>query len=1000
MLSRTDTASQQIETNRASERDIKQAAYAWASQGYIVHFADQQTKAPHLKGWQTNEVVLTWADINRQYRPGCNLGILTGSRNRNLVVIDFDDAALYDIFCTRFPQFVDTRTVTTRRGQHVYFHTDILPETTKIPGQVELLADATTGGGFNVIVPPSVHASGHRYTSNGKPILHISNLADVVAWIESLKPEKPLPPRPQQTPGTVISGPMNERARDAYMQKLTASKAGEVAGALEGTRNSTLYESAKVVFAHCDNCGYDRTEARKAFESAGATSGLSEHEIHTTLNSAWSSADGRRVNTPDFALHVPDEPGNPYTRPDSGYAKAQGAPIPDFADVIFDAAFVNQASNLPATGVVCVIADKGTGKTEWAKDMVNFYCETLPDTRVMVTTPFITLTQAAHERYPMTENYLALDSVDQTRAKSIAITLNSLEHFAQVGNVPFYSVVVLDELTKILNALGSRKLFTGGQATRVYSVLRRVIERAELVLVTDADLTAVEVEWLKSIRPDVTVCYNTHRRDYGSMTVIDHEKPGALDTALFNAIGEDRGPVFAVSDSKSQVEAWHEEAVRVFGEDAVLCIHSGNSTNTRQREFVKNPDQIANLRAVFCSPSVMTGLDIQQPVYQTFGSFNNHDVDAPGCLQLVARARNTGYTTVWIRRVDRKRPTDPDTIYQHARNAAKGSETLCGLDDQGALDFDGITRELNLLLAQVKARYNHSLNDLWTDFVALAGRSYTVTIVTDDLPDGMGKPLHEARERVKDRETELRLTVDPITPEEHQRRSGLGIRTEADNAALYRWQAEHFYKQTLTGDLLAFDREGKGRDETRLFMDVLRTSEADLRALDAGQIADHTPDLMRGNYARRQRVLRLFILAGWGSRSDFTPEVVRTESEWLARFEPFFEKYGASVYLYCGGRRDHQDNAWNTAKRLLRLMGLNFEDTRTKSADGEKQYRLGREKWQRMNRLADVRAAGLERERSLAEGASWTKLQKTVVTIYPAHEKLLIQTLSEGVLNG
>ena len=153
----------------------------------------------------------------------------------------------------------------------------------------------------------------------------------------------------------------------------------------------------------------------------------------------------------------------------------------------------------------------------------------------------------------------------------------------------------------------------------------------------------------------------------------------------------------------------------------------------------------------------MTGLDITAPVYQTFGSFHNHDVDAAGCLQLLARARNTGQTTVWIKRKDRKRPTSPDTIYHHARNAAKGSETLVGLDADGGLDFDGVVRELNQLLANVKARYYRSLNDLWGDFIALARRSYDVTIIADEQPDTWGDLLLDAHERVKEREAELRL---------------------------------------------------------------------------------------------------------------------------------------------------------------------------------------------------------------------------------------------------
>ena len=56
--------------------------------------------------------------------------------------------------------------------------------------------------------------------------------------------------------------------------------------------------------------------------------------------------------------------------------------------------------------------------------------------------------------------------------------------------------------------------------------------------------------------------------------------------------------------------------------------------------------------------------------------------------------------------------------------------------------------------------------------------------------------LKEAREALKEKWRETVLTVEPLTPEEHQQRSGRGIRTYADNAGLARYEIEHFYKQT------------------------------------------------------------------------------------------------------------------------------------------------------------------------------------------------------------
>ena len=66
------------------------------------------------------------------------------------MVIDFDDYAGYRRFRRRFPEYMNSRTVKTRRGFHVYFRTGLKVNSQQFSG-----GDVKGEGGF-VIAPPSV----------------------------------------------------------------------------------------------------------------------------------------------------------------------------------------------------------------------------------------------------------------------------------------------------------------------------------------------------------------------------------------------------------------------------------------------------------------------------------------------------------------------------------------------------------------------------------------------------------------------------------------------------------------------------------------------------------------------------------------------------------------------------------------------------------------------------------------------------------------------------
>lgn len=120
-------------------------------------------------------------ELRRWARRGLfgNVGVVCGEVSGSLVVLDFDDPALYDTFTARFPDLAKTYTVASGGGGcHVYLRADVLPPSRRSRG-VELCA-----AGRQVAAPPSVHPSGAPYrVLRPLDVQHVPDLEEVARWI-------------------------------------------------------------------------------------------------------------------------------------------------------------------------------------------------------------------------------------------------------------------------------------------------------------------------------------------------------------------------------------------------------------------------------------------------------------------------------------------------------------------------------------------------------------------------------------------------------------------------------------------------------------------------------------------------------------------------------------------------------------------------------------------------------------------------------------------------
>lgn len=636
-------------------------------------------------------------------------------------------------------------------------------------------------------------------------------------------------------------------------------------------------------------------------------------------------------------------------------------------DIEINVPFISDASDkIPQSGVVVLSSDKGTGKTSYGAQVVRTYRDKYQS--VMAITPFRSLTAATGEQYDL-EHYTSLLWSQWLQTSTLAITLKSIGNFGTMGKIPTPELVLLDEFSKMLEQLHSN-IYQKNEASQVYSVLKYIIANAKQVLIMDADISPIEVAWLRHIREDVHVVFNSYSRDNGTLLV--HETRDALRDrfieALSNSQRESR-PITFFSNTASEVKT-----LDLFLKDKtsykILSIHSQNSSNAKQQAFLKHPDtHIHKYDAVLISPSAMTGIDIQTKVFAKFGHFvysPQHTPSATGCAQLFERTRHADSSHIWIEQADGKAEENPQVIYEDYRLAALRSDAfLMGLevDAAGKLNLSGITKEIHELQSQLIARDNASRNNLYENLLNLVSRNYRIESA------GASASIHkeDIREAAKTRKEKwdmLVCTVPAIDDETLDDLIASGVVTDEAYAGNERYHIEDFYNQTITPELYTFDKEGRGRYRISNYTQALLVDEATLRQIDWEETENDTPLTARQFHTMKARTINAFIDSVWGSQSVFLDNPQLAMRDIVERTTHFLDSHAEDVRLYFKYRHDHSEDSWNIAKRLLRRFGLNFKQIRSRDETAPKQYQIDPATFALVQQLAYQHLQGVTKKRN------------------------------------
>ncbi|WP_138506612.1 plasmid replication protein, CyRepA1 family [Nostoc sp. PA-18-2419] len=558
----------------------------------------------------------------------------------------------------------------------------------------------------------------------------------------------------------------------------------------------------------------------------------------------------------------------------------------------------------PEKGLVILWSDMGTGKTE----LMRWWRDQNPDARFLNNGHRVNLLKNLAERL-QTAMYSDLGYTGLAQAQALSITIDSL-HKLNTQSLT-YGCIFIDEACQYLTHLLHSNTCKQHRAA-ILSVLEYIVYNAPLVVIADAHMDDLTVDFFLAMRPKGEVPYiikNEWRN--GSRTIYWYEgdNSSALVAQISAALmlGE---KVMVASDSKRFIKKLDKsftikyekvgEKVKGEGEKEELTdsstfsplpltpcparraswriwsVHSDNSGSDENVAFIKDiTNAVKNFDALFTSPSLGTGVDISEYHFDlVFGVFHGVSQTATECAQQLYRYRPKVPFHIWV-------APRPPFGYQDT-NASKIKERLLQTNEMTAflLRIDrqtgkrGAEKDWALeAYCQIMANRHYSLNNLRDDLRSLLTEMGNTFICVGSDDDDQARESLKAAAQALDRAHNSHVAkAKNITLSEYRARQSKDYLDPNEIFECEKFRISDSYGIEVTESLVEMDKGGRLIRAIAGLEAILAPPEESFTDPKTGQSYPTPPTIVTQKDRTERDNLPLCI--DWGNYS----------ARWLARF--------------------------------------------------------------------------------------------------------------------
>ena len=567
---------------------------------------------------------------------------------------------------------------------------------------------------------------------------------------------------------------------------------------------------------------------------------------------------------------------------------------------------------IPKTGIVALQSAKGTGKTKAIAAIVAGTDQlALLGHRVSLVRNLCKVMNADFKGdLDMADGQFITDSAYSARVGACVDSLLAFDPRQFVD-----CDLVIDEVEQVLKHLISGSTCNkDGKRSALLARLHILVKVARRVIVADADLSDISLNYLQALRgdgSDVFLIKNEFQPEgYPTRFIVANNDVPIIQELLADVTKGHR--VFVATDSKSSSKAIAKlvEKIRAIRPKIrVLLFNSDTSGGRHETDFMSNINKrVLNYDVIIATPSMSTGVSIEvKRFHKVYGLFYGTVTDADAS-QALSRVRDNVPRTVWCAerginfcKIDRS--SSPMHLKNTLRNRwdrqvslirAGLGDSLLPIVDHVSLDNPHID-----LWASVEARTNAAMWAL-RDYLLerLVFESNQVTVVTIGNDDS-GKSIKEALAQTRQERYQAVSNAKILSPSEQKKLISNESQSYQDVLDLEKTAIAKFYcLDTVSPELVEYDRDGQRRSEI-LKLEALFQSdlaiESDVRAFTRqakfgmGIFLPDQPCHELGRYIR----------SGLGLKELLNPDVQYTDSD-LEDLGSLCRQFAKDIKRYLG----------------------------------------------------------------------------------------------------
>ncbi len=487
--------------------------------------------------------------------------------------------------------------------------------------------------------------------------------------------------------------------------------------------------------------------------------------------------------------------------------------------------FLSNAVRLPQLGLVAIWSGMGTGKTQ----LMARFRELYPEMRFLNCGHRVNLLKNLSKRLK-TEMYSALSMGDLAKAMGLSITVDSLYKLQTELNE--YGCVFIDEACQYLTHLLHSKTCKEHRA-EILEVLEYIIRKAKLVVLADAHMDDVTVDFFRAMRPADEVPFiikNDYKEPGRTVYLYEGDDSSALVAKIYMALMLGL-KIMVVSDSKKFIKKLEAAmTVKVFdnqpvfgqgegesesyGDNKIIIwsIHAENSGSEENIAFIKDiSSEVKNVDALLASPSLGTGVDIPDYHFDAvFGVFHGVSLTATDCAQSLHRYRPHVPLHIWVapRPPFGYKETNPHKIKERMLNLNEMTAFLIRIDPETGKR--GAEKDWALdAYCQIEANRNRSINNLRDDLRSLLTEmEYNIIPIAASKDKSIATELKEAANSLDTAHIAAVVRASDITLQEYQNRQSKDYLQPEEVFECEKYRIKRDYGMSVTEELVERDDRG------------------------------------------------------------------------------------------------------------------------------------------------------------------------------------------------